>query len=88
MKLTNDASVGCPVWSIKDSIGLAGGDEEGSGEPVVVEHLPLGADKGEVEPNVGSRLEIWWGVNFINRLSFLSYSDLQSQCSERRGRLL
>ena len=65
MKLTNDACVGCPVWGIKDSIWLTGGDEKRSGKPVVVENLPLGADKGEVETYEGSRLKIWWGVNFI-----------------------
>ena len=65
MKLTNYACVGGPVWGIKDSIWLAGGDEKRSGKPVVVENLPLGADKGEVETYEGSRLKIWWGVNFI-----------------------
>ena len=69
VKLTNNASVGCPVWSIKYSIGLAGSDEKRSGKPVVVENLPLGADKGEVESDIGSWLKIWWGANFISKLS-------------------
>ena len=64
VKLTNHASVGLPVWSIKDSIWLAGGDEERCGKPVVVKDLPIGADKGEVETYIGSRLKIWWRSRF------------------------
>ena len=89
VKLTNHTSVGCPVRSIKYSIWLAGSDEKRSGKPVVVKDFPLGADKGEVEPYVGSRLKIWRGGNFIlQACPLLSYSGLQSQCSGRRGRLL
>ena len=67
VKLTNHASVGRPVRSIKYSIWLAGSDEKRSGKPVVVKDFPLRADKGEVETYVGSRLKIWWGVDFILR---------------------
>ena len=61
VKLTNHTSVGLPVWRIKDSIWLAGGDEKRSGKPVVVKHLPLGTNKGEVETHIRSWLKIWWG---------------------------
>ena len=74
MKLTNHASVGLPVWSIKDSIWLAGGDEKRSGKPVVVKHLPLGADKGEVETYIRSWLKIWWGVSLISKLALSLFS--------------
>ena len=38
-KLTNDAIISSPVWSVKDSVGLARCDKEGSRKPVVIENL-------------------------------------------------
>ena len=53
-----------PVRGIEGSIRLAGGQDKGSGEPVVVKDLPLRADKGQVEPNIRSWLQIWRNRSF------------------------
>ena len=59
-----------PVRGIEGSIRLAGGQHEGSGEPVMVKDLPLRADKGQVEPNIRSWLQIWSKQKFQKFQSF------------------
>ena len=52
-----------------------------------LKNLPLRTDKGEVEPDRWSWLKIWGEENCILVDLSLLYSGLQSQCSERPGRL-
>ena len=68
--LTNDTVEYLPVRRIENPVGLAGGEDERSCEPIMVEHLgadfqqirkrlydlPLWTDKGQVETHWRGRL--------------------------------
>ena len=51
---------------------MAGDEDKGSGEPVMVKNLTSGTDKCDVEAYRGGRLEAWWGRAMNSRPVFLS----------------
>ena len=57
--LTKDTFESTPVGRIKGSIRLAGCEDKRSSKPVMVKDLALRADKGQVEANIRSRLQVW-----------------------------
>jgi hypothetical protein len=54
--LTKDTLETIPIWGIKGAGVLAHHLNEGSREPVMVKHLSLGADEGQVEADRRCRL--------------------------------
>ena len=55
---TENTFVYLPVGLVEGAVVLAGHHDEGGGEPVVVEHLALGADEGDVEPHGRCRRQV------------------------------
>ena len=48
---TENTFVYLPVGLVEGPVVLTGHHDEGGGEPVLLEHLTLGTDEGEVEAN-------------------------------------